>query len=80
MMGSVPRLSVDEPLVVQRVICPHTRGVTTLKSKLVVQRVREIDKLSTPRYNALNPKNLARRQAERGSSVSLEVSPCSTAF
>jgi len=44
MMVNTPRPSVDEPLVAQRVITsPHSWGLY-LSNKLVVQKVREIDK------------------------------------
>ena len=78
MMVSTPRPSVDEPLVAQRVITsPHPWGLY-LSNKLVVQRVREIDAAQKICYSALNPKNPARRQAEKGSSVSQEV--CSVLY
>lgn len=75
MMSSVPRQSLrgDEPLVGQRVTRPHFRGVVISKAKLVVQRVREIDINSNMCYRALRPKDPARRQADKGSSVTLEV-------
>ncbi len=73
MMVNTPRQSVDEPLVAQRVITsPHSWGLY-LSSKLVVQRVWEIDETRKICYSALKPKNPARRQAEKGSSVRLEV-------
>lgn len=73
MIDRAPRLSVDEPLVGQRVTTsPHPWGLL-LKHKLVVQRVWEIDNQTILCFNALKPKNLARRQAKRGSSVSQEV-------
>lgn len=78
MIDNVPRPSVDEPLVGQRVTTsPHSWGLL-LKRKLVVQRVREIDNQTILCFNALKPKNLARRQAKRGSSVSQEV--CSVLY
>jgi len=73
MMVNTPRPSVDEPLVAQRVITsPHSWGLY-LSNKLVVQRVREIDKTKKICYRAIEPGNPARRHAERGSTVRLEV-------
>jgi len=73
MMVNTPRPSVDEPLVAQRVITsPHSWGLY-LSNKLVVQRVREIDKTQLICYRAIKPGNPARRQAEKGSTVRLEV-------
>lgn len=75
MIDNVPRLSVDEPLVVQRVTTsPHSWGLLP-KHKFVVQRVWEIDNQIILCFNALKPKNPARRQAERGLSVRREVFP-----
>jgi len=73
MMVNTPRPSVDEPLVAQRVITsPHSWGLY-LSNKLVVQRVREIDKTQKICYRTIKPGNPARRQAEKGSTVRLEV-------
>ena len=78
MMVNAPRPSVDEPLVVQRVTTsPHPWG-SCLGYKLVVQRVWEIDTSQKICYSVLKPKNPARRQAEKGSSVRLEV--CSVLY
>lgn len=75
MMSGVPRqiLRGDEPLVGQRVTRPHIRGVVMAKSKLVVQRVQEIDRSHSLCYTPLKPQNPPRRQAERGSWARLEV-------
>lgn len=78
MMVNTPRPSVDEPLVVQRVTTsPHSWGSCS-GCKLVVRRVWEVDAAQKICYSALNPKNPARRQAEKGSSVSQEV--CSVLY
>lgn len=78
MINNVPRPCVDEPLVAQRVIfSPHTWGFIQ-KSKLVVQRVQEIDKKIEPCYTPIKPRNLTRRQAKRGSSERQEV--CSVLY
>lgn len=78
MIDIVPRLSVDEPLVVQKVIpnraiLPHFRGATISESKLVVQKVRRIDSPSAICYSANDLHGLARRQAVKGHLGSLEV-------
>jgi len=78
MMVNTPRPSVDEPLVVQRVTTsPHSWGSCSGR-KLVVQRVWEIGKTQLICYRAIEPGNPARRHAERGSTVRLEV--CSVLY
>ncbi|ADI15421.1 hypothetical protein Trad_2311 [Truepera radiovictrix DSM 17093] len=77
MIGAVPRTRVDEPLVAHRValqakLSPHPWGFAEI-FKLVAHRVLGIDKAHHIFYNLPNPKNPARRQAERGSPVRKEV-------
>jgi hypothetical protein len=78
MMVSTPRPRVDEPLVAQRVTTsPHPWG-SCLGCKLVVRRVQEVDAAQKICYRAIEPGNPARRHAERGSTVRLEV--CSVLY
>ena len=73
MMVVVPRPSVDEPLVAQRVTDPHECGDVVGKPKLVDHRVLGIDKALDICYSSIKPKNPTRRQAERDSPVKQEV-------